>query len=255
MNKTLIIEIPYGGLGDLLFHSHLPRIAKEHGGYQKVLINQTAVVRHADYARLVWEPNPFVDGYTEQPGIKINIAEAIQLTEAGQNLLDSIMLLFGLNDGKIRHEPELFYKPKFISDYHVKVYDPNFISWIGNIEKRDVMWHIKKHNIKLDAYMKFRNEKALFIAPTGMRMIETNSIFDYCDLIHSAEVFYCLTSGSASIASALGKKSIAFYGFPQSKGLHHSKLHDYMLIERCPRNKISSFVKAPIKRLLSIIKG
>lgn len=29
----LIIEIPYAGMGDHLFHSHLPKIAKENGKY------------------------------------------------------------------------------------------------------------------------------------------------------------------------------------------------------------------------------
>lgn len=255
MNKTLVIEISYGGLGDLLFHSHLPRIAKEYGGFQKVLINQTAPVRHADYARLVWEPNPYVDGFTDQTGIKIDIGVAIQLIEPGCNLLDSIMKLYGLSDGKRMHEPEIYYKPRFIKEYNITIYDPNFISWVGDIDKRDVMWHTKKHAIKLNAYMKLRNDKALFIPPKGMRMIDTPTIFDYCDLVHSAAVFYCLTSGSAAIASALGKKAIAFYGFPQSKGIHHSGLHEYIRIERCPRYKISNFVKTPIKQLLKIFKG
>ena len=36
MSKDLIIKIEYGGLGDHLFFSHIPRIAKEMNSYDKV---------------------------------------------------------------------------------------------------------------------------------------------------------------------------------------------------------------------------
>ena len=34
--KTLILSIQKGGLGDHLFYSHLPRIAKQYGGFNQV---------------------------------------------------------------------------------------------------------------------------------------------------------------------------------------------------------------------------
>lgn len=65
MDKILIIEIPYLGLGDHLFHSHIPRIAKKIGKYDKVYISEFSHHRNPDNKRIVWELNPFVDGFIE----------------------------------------------------------------------------------------------------------------------------------------------------------------------------------------------
>ena len=62
--KILIIEIRKGGLGDHLFYSHLPRIAKQTKAFDKVYISNHSFFRHPDYKNLVWELNPFIDGFT-----------------------------------------------------------------------------------------------------------------------------------------------------------------------------------------------
>ena len=69
MNKKLIIEIRKGGLGDHLFYSHLPRIAKETGAFDSVYISNHSFFRNEDYKKLIWESNPFVDGFTEDRGV------------------------------------------------------------------------------------------------------------------------------------------------------------------------------------------
>ncbi|MCK4823535.1 hypothetical protein KA005_47730, partial [bacterium] len=43
--KTLVIQIPFGGLGDHLFRSHVPRIAKKTGQYDRVYISNHSVFR------------------------------------------------------------------------------------------------------------------------------------------------------------------------------------------------------------------
>ena len=57
--EQLIIKIKHGGLGDHLFYSHIPRIAKESGKYNKVFISNQSDFRNKDYKKLVWEFNKF----------------------------------------------------------------------------------------------------------------------------------------------------------------------------------------------------
>ena len=96
MKKTLIIEIQKGGLGDHLFYSHLPRIAKQTNAFDVVLISNKSQFRNDDYKKIIWELNPFVDGFTDETGI---FHFSTYNTDT-QNLLDTLMLLYGLEDYK-----------------------------------------------------------------------------------------------------------------------------------------------------------
>jgi glycosyltransferase involved in cell wall biosynthesis len=46
MGKRFIIEVNYGGLGDHLFNSHLPKIAEEVGGFDAILVSRQSEFRH-----------------------------------------------------------------------------------------------------------------------------------------------------------------------------------------------------------------
>ena len=63
--KSLVIKIFWGGLGDHLLHSPIPRIAKEKG-YDKVFISNKSIYRNPQTKKLVWEYNPYVDGFCEE---------------------------------------------------------------------------------------------------------------------------------------------------------------------------------------------
>jgi len=251
-NRKLIIEIPYGGLGDHLFHSHLPRIAKETGEYDKVFISKKSLFRHSDNMHIVWELNPYIDGFTDEKGITcniMNITKKIAEKRLENNLLDEIMLAYGLDDGKRSHEPENYYKPNYIPEYHKVIFDPNFLSWIGEIDKKDMMAYIKKKKIKFDAIMKIRTNQALYIPKPGDNFIETKTLTDFCNLIFSCKKLYCLTSGTATLAASLGKHAIVFFGENQEYAYQHSKLHNYIKVEKCFQNQLKSFVKNNIFNL------
>lgn len=148
----LIIEIPYAGLGDHLFHSHLPRIAKQFGNYEKVYVSSLSESWNVDCMRVVWELNPYVDGIVEVEGVSCDLKSIVDKIEKKiknnefehPNLLDEVMFAFGLDDGKRFHEPELYYKPKYVERFNKAIFDPNFISWVGQIEKADMMRFLKK---------------------------------------------------------------------------------------------------------------
>jgi hypothetical protein len=239
MKKDLIIEIKYDGLGDHLFHSHLPRIAKENG-IEKVYVSNFSPVVHPDYKKLVWEYNPYVDGFVDEPGHKVDIGQIVaRLTKKSKtNLLDEIMFEYGLDNGKRWNSPEIYYQPTFVEEYNIVIYDPNFLSWIGLCTKEDATLYFKKNKIQFDAIMKLRNGK-IFYEPTGNEIyIETPTLEDFCNLIHSCKELHCLTSGTATIAAGLGKAATVYFGEGQEEGYQHYKEHQYNLVPRYLINRI-----------------
>ena len=223
MRDELVVFVEYGGLGDHLFFSHLPRIAKELG-CPRVLISNKSPYRSQDTRRLVWEMNPHVDGFTDKPG---NYKAAFASVDRGTNVLDRIMTDLGFNDGLRMHEPELYYTPKRRADAAgLTILDPNFISYVGDVLPGSLARYLAEHNIHVDAQLAPREKSAdqLRDIPT----IATKDLFDYCDLIHSCGGFLCFTSGGATLAAALRKPARAFYGPGQNGLFHHSLLHTFV---------------------------
>jgi len=254
MKNTLIIEIPYAGLGDHLFHSHLPRIAKETGKYSTVYISNKSLFRHNDNKYIVWELNPFIDGFVDETGLKCNLEDALKKVRTGINLLDEIMLSYELDDDQREHEPEIYYKPVFRPEYDKIIYDPNFLSWVGIVTKQDAMYFFKKNKIEFDAIMKIRTDKNLYIPKTFDLFIETPSLKDFCDLIHSSKKLFCLTSGTATLASSMGKPATVFFGEKQNPGFQHSKIHKYIKFERTPKSKFYEFIKSILNYIKNIFR-
>ncbi|MGB0932813.1 MAG: hypothetical protein ACPGU5_00930 [Lishizhenia sp.] len=239
--KVLTIEIKNSGLGDQLFHSHLPEIAKKTFGYSKVLISKHSKIKFDAYKKFVWDDNPFVDGYTEEKGIGFEISQLLELVTEQDNLLDILMIKFGLDNGKRQNQPKIYYTPKIISKLKDKiVYDPNFLSWVGKVESEDLMLYAKKKKIKFNYIMKLREGKVLYEPNESTTFIETKTLYDFCDLIASVKKMYCLTSGTATIAAGLNISCMVFYGAEQPKGFHHFKRHEYLYVKRFLLNRIKS---------------
>ena len=279
--KTLILHIEYGGLGDHLFFSHIPRIAKTigirqdspksaEGGaiakiprssplnthestYDKVYIYSKSPFRHADYKRLIWEANPYLDGFIDSPPTKRKFSNIHYYSPTPCNLLDRLMLSYGLDDGVRMHEPEIYYKPKFRAEFHKVIFDPNWISNAGDLLLLDILTFFKNNGIYIDAVMASKSGaknpaddmlgKSLFdyeiARELGIEIIETPTLEDFCDLIYSAKEFYCFVTGSATLAAALRKHVSVLVGVknPIDKIFLHSPLHRYYLIDSAKSNE------------------
>jgi len=67
--EEIVLQIKWGGLGDHLFWSHIPAVAKGMG-VKRVLLNaRNSDWRHNDY-REMWRLNPHLDGETDKPCTK-----------------------------------------------------------------------------------------------------------------------------------------------------------------------------------------
>ena len=222
--KTLIISIQKGGLGDHLFYSHLPRIAKQYGGFNEVFISNDSIFRNNHTKKLVWELNPYLDGFTNEPGF-FYFSENIQ---DGENLLDHLMLAYGLDDHKRNHEPEIYYKPKLVEALIDKtIYDPNYISYTGDIKYSATIQNwFDKNNIKPNAQMKVLGKRSIRI--NADKTLTTPDIFKFCDLLYSAKAIYCLSTGTGTLAAALQKPVTVLYGEGLQKAYRHSGIHSYV---------------------------
>ncbi len=224
MKKQLILELKKGGLGDHLFYSHIPRIAKEFGEYNEVLISNRSIFRNDAYRKLIWEFNPFVDGFTDEPGLYYQVEKL----NDNENLLDMLMLKYGLDDGKRWHEPELFYTPeKKLAYQNSIIYDPNYISYTGDLNNGQLIQNwLEESGIKVDFQM--QKLKQRFLTIEEGEMMKTGSILDLCSLIVSCKRMYCLTTGTATLAAALNIPVTVFYGTGHDQLYRHSKLHEYV---------------------------
>jgi hypothetical protein len=222
--KTLTLSIQKGGLGDHLFYSHLPRIAKQYGGFNQVYISNDSIFRNPDTKKLVWELNPYLDGFTNDPGF-FYFSENIQ---EGENLLDHLMLAYGLDDHKRNHEPEIYYKPKLVEALIDKtIYDPNYISYTGDIKYPATIQNwFDQNNIIPNAQMKVLGGRAIRIVCANTQ--STPDIFKFCDLLYSAKAIYCLSTGTGTLAAALQKPVTVLYGEGLQKAYRHSGLHSYI---------------------------
>ena len=222
--RTLILNIQKGGLGDHLFYSHIPRIAKETGKYEYVLLSNHSIFRSPGYKKLVWELNPYVDGFTDEVGIYFS-TEKINEDE---NLLDKLMLLYGLDDGKRFHEPELYYRPNPIAGLaDSTIYDPNYISYTGDLTSGQIIeqW-FHENNITVNYQMKKLYNR--YIPINGPMEISTDTLQELCSLIVSCKKMFCLTTGTATLAAALQVPVTVFYGTGHNPLYRHSKLHKYV---------------------------
>ena len=192
---------------------------------------------------LIWAHNPYVDGFTDLFG-RAPYTLSLPLDLREMNLLDFIMLGYGLDDGVRFHEPEIYYKPNFRPEFNKVIFDPNWFSNVGNLTICDIEAYFKAQGITIKAVLKKRNDKALFNYNKCVEIIETPTLEEFCDLIYSAKELYCLTTGTATLASALRKSCVVLYGNGIGAGrelaqlndnvgslYHHSKLHKYILIK------------------------
>ena len=218
-----VIEAKYGGVGDHLFYSHLPRIAKQSGKYDRVYVSNHSTFRNLEYRKLIWECNPYVDGFCDENG-NYPLFDSV---EEGMNILDKIMLMQGLDDGKRFHEPELYLRCEPRPDLSDSVvYDPNYVSYVGDISTEEIEGFLKNNHIHATHQMTLW-EKHFAIEPYGT-ILQTDTLEAFCRVIVSCRQLLCLSSGTATLAAALDKPAIVFYGNGQKPMFHHSRLHRYV---------------------------
>jgi hypothetical protein len=212
VGDKLVIELPegYDGLGDNFVFSHIPRIAKESGKFKEVYLSSGAKYKGESYRELVWEKNPYLDGIVDEPGTYSEIDMRRVLTHwqnilPSLNLLDSIMLLHGLDNGKRGHRPECYYRPNMIDGLKEKVIlDPGTKSIkIDSTTGDDLINDINKSGVSVDMIIDQGPNSPLVFSPSYEKL-SPSSIYEWADIIWSAKSYLCFNSGGYWLSSALG---------------------------------------------------
>jgi hypothetical protein len=145
------------------------------------------------------------------------------------NLLDYIMILRGLDDRLRFHEPELYFKPRIIDSLaDAIVYDPNYVSYVGNLATEHVERYFCHKRIMPDFMLQPRGN-GLSVRHYGA-LLETENFEHYCSVIASARQFICLASGGAPLAASLGIPALVLFGTGQKSIFHHSRVTRYINI-------------------------
>ena len=210
-DKQLIIQVPFGGLGDHLTYSSLPELLWKQKGI-KTLISNESIFRSKAIRDFVWVLNPYID-FTDKKGWFIHrplVHEYSTLDEYFQNLLD----LQGNGHPKIYYEPRIIemIKGKTIIDpsfgpsgkangYYEADFLKKFIDYLkNNIDEFVLVIH--KHD-------KMKNKleeqiKKMF----NVTYYEVKTIENLADVLYSAEKRYLLYSGTSSLSAAMNLPSI-----------------------------------------------
>lgn len=248
MKRELIIR-PFGiSIGDHLLFSPIPRIAKNLG-YQRVYISNLAVFANPIYRHYLWECNPYVDGFkdglsTLDPFLA-RFTPDIELYMPRGNIIDYILRMHRLNDKKLWHTPEIYFKTTVYEKYNnATIFDPSFVYMKNEgyglaSRKEKIRQWLTSHGIKVNYQITSSAFSNVYMEGIGEH-IECSDFLEYSSIVRSCKRFYCMYSGCLMLAVALGKYPQVFYFDGLKENRQHGNLltiFDYLFCFL--RNKIS----------------
>lgn len=205
MRRKLILEITAPGLGDHLFFSPIPRLAKKYNVYDEIYISDFSNFSRNEgiYKKIIWEANPYIDGFLSDRGIIPPPIDYIKIKDF--NIIDNYLNYFGIPAGK-NNLPELYHQFNFIKKLEDKnIYDPNCISyWVAdNLNKDIILNFFNKNNITI--YAQFPIKYNGILLPDIPVIDYKNNFINWCDCVFSCKNFYCMFSGSSNLRAAMKK--------------------------------------------------
>lgn len=218
--KKLVLEVKYGGLGDNLFYSAISRLLKDNNISEYIYISNKSNFRSKEIKSLVWENNPYIDGFTDLPGTNCFFSK--------KSPIDKVINIIAAQYGVIvNYELEPYINDDFllIEEYSELAYiDLNYSSYVGALTNFDKLIIAYKN---LDAIIINPSMVLKFLTPN--RKIYTKSLAHYAQIIKSCKRFICLASGGATLSAALNKKAEVYYGYGQPTIFHHSSNENIMI--------------------------
>ena len=198
--KVIVISQPWGGLGDNLQYTTLPKLYSDKG--YEVYISTENSCRNDEIYDFVWGSNPYVKGKIMKPP---NAGACIPLKWTTNSFIKNIELSHHLEKGTYSY-PMIYYSPKKIDSLeNTIIYDITSISSLYTDE------YIKsKFTFIFEKYPDHDKRKIVFKRITNREtpdfntnILEVNTIYDYCDILYSCKVYVCLFSGGSVLASTI----------------------------------------------------
>ncbi|KPL22265.1 MAG: hypothetical protein AMJ75_08390 [Phycisphaerae bacterium SM1_79] len=209
--KRLVIQVPFGGLGDHLMYSSLPELLWKQKGI-KTFISDKSIFRSRAIRDFVWGLNPYVT-FTDEKGWWMYKP----LDDFAATFDEYLQRLFHL-DGQ--GGPKVYYEPRIVEDVRGKnVIDPSF-----GPSGRANGYYEAEFRKRLIKYIESSGEDFILVrhSETSIkgdleRCIErtfrpicydVGTIEELADVLFSAKQRYLLFSGAASLSAAMGLRSI-----------------------------------------------
>jgi len=212
MQRTgrLVLKVGYGGLGDHLIYSSLPRLLAQQRNI-RALVSTRSARRSPEIMEFVWGRNPYV-AFTSARGYRY-LGEGDRRCS---NLNEMMEGYFGLQGEGL---PEIYYAPKcipeiegryivdatygpsgFANGYEDQDFEESYIEFLRKEAKDFVL-------IKLGrTYANLRlQERVLQVFKPDT--ITVNHLSEMADALYSCRMSFLLYTGSASLAAAIRKPS------------------------------------------------
>lgn len=206
MLNKIIIEQPWGGLGDNLQYTTLPELYTTLG--YEVYISSKNAYRNPEIYDLVWKLNPFIKNISDETpnagackyfeGLHKSISE---------HSIRNIEYAHGITFGSEKY-PKIYYNPKVIQDLsNTLILDITNISShitfdISLIEKQLTKIMKLYPNLK-PLKITFKNIKNRDLQSLTCDEYIINNIYEYCDVINSCKIFVSPPSGNYCLASSI----------------------------------------------------
>lgn len=218
--EDIRIAAYFGGLGDSLQFSTLPELFSEAG--HDVYVWDKAYFRNPEIKELVWDCNPFVKG--ERAG-QWNAGDipGLKYENLSGNVISNWETLFGFKP--TNKYPKIYYEPKDTSKarnsilldltsisgdyrgYSVSEAVDKLVSMYPGRSIYQLTFHNSLNNPpasnKIQEPWSSPNNQRFLYNDFESEKIVVNSIFEYCDMIYSSDVFITLHSGGHAVSSAI----------------------------------------------------
>jgi hypothetical protein len=210
---------PYGGLGDNLQFTTLPERFSEIG--EDFYISDKNAYRNNEIYELVWGLNPFVKGISsEHP----NVGAVHSLNRAeNESIVYNWELTYGFEP--INRIPKIYYKPKLLEELKDVIFidissislNPILVNDINDIIPESTVNYKTAIPNFLNSITNQNDHKILEYQKKDS-VIDIQSIFHYCDVIHSCAWYVCSFSGGSLLSSALDKQNTVCIAESKWKG-------------------------------------
>tara|TARA_B100001093_G_C26859867_1_gene1029469 strand:+ start:2674 stop:3480 length:807 start_codon:yes stop_codon:yes gene_type:complete len=210
MNRnTVVLAQPWGGLGDNLQYSNLPKLYNNQNYDFK--ISYFNFERNKNIYNFCWKLNPYSSGKTiMKPNIGwnkwIDNYKAV-LKNRELNAIQVINVCHGFEAGdgypSIYLDNNYNLRPidfKFVADFNAISSIPSENGWNYIF---DQIKNYKYTSLQFPTVKDLKNNSDFFESKEN---INVNSIFDTIDILSRTDTFICLYSGSQTLAAALRKK-------------------------------------------------
>ena len=198
-SKEIVFNLQFGGIGDCLVASTLPRLLKEAYDVDFYLWEGSRLVlKNKDLIKLCFEYNPYFKGFKQSK--KPFTPKSFQREKSLYSLITDRGLETHLErlerQFKVKGKgvPEIYYEPKLRSELKdIVLIDKNMITG------KKFGWKYKENAFEREALRYASKENIHYVDP------KAQDLFGYVDSIYSCKRFVATFSGGASIAACFEK--------------------------------------------------